>query len=133
MTRFKHNSRIYPDSKIHGANIVPTWVLSVPGGPHVDLIDPAICIMYTDVLTAKDKDFAQDQLWIPTAGCLIDTDPVPKQCLQTLETLRSSICLTDLLEADWIKSQIVFFLADANLEIIHKACNIEFILCFAVS
>ena len=24
-----------PDSKIHGANMGPTWVLSAPGGPHV--------------------------------------------------------------------------------------------------
>ena len=23
------------DSKIHGANMGPTWVLSAPGGPHV--------------------------------------------------------------------------------------------------
>ena len=116
--------------------MVPTWVLLAPGGPHVGLMNLAIWagILYTAVLTAKDKDFAQDQLWIPTTtGCLIDTDPVPKQCLQTLETLRSSICLTDLLEADWINSQIVFFLADANLEIMHKACNMEFFLCFAVS
>ena len=25
----------YPDSKVHGANMGPTWVLSVPDGPHV--------------------------------------------------------------------------------------------------
>ena len=24
-----------PDSKVHGANMGPTWVLSYPGGPHV--------------------------------------------------------------------------------------------------
>ena len=24
-----------PDSKVHGANMVPTWVLSAPDGPHV--------------------------------------------------------------------------------------------------
>ena len=24
-----------PDSKIHGANMGPTWVLSAPDGPHV--------------------------------------------------------------------------------------------------
>ena len=27
--------RIYPDSKVHGANMGPTWVLSAPDGPHV--------------------------------------------------------------------------------------------------
>ena len=25
----------HPDSKIHGANMGPTWVLSAPGGSHV--------------------------------------------------------------------------------------------------
>ena len=29
---------LLPDSKAHGANIGPTWVLSAPDGPHVDLI-----------------------------------------------------------------------------------------------
>ena len=28
---------VYPDSKVHGANIGPTWVLSVPAGPHFAL------------------------------------------------------------------------------------------------
>ena len=26
---------MYPDSKVYGANMGPTWVLSFPGGPHV--------------------------------------------------------------------------------------------------
>ena len=26
---------VFPDSKVHGANVGPTWVLSVPDGPHV--------------------------------------------------------------------------------------------------
>ena len=26
---------VYPDSKVHGANMGPTWALSAPGGPHV--------------------------------------------------------------------------------------------------
>ena len=25
----------YPDNKVHGANMGPTWVLSAPDGPHV--------------------------------------------------------------------------------------------------
>ena len=29
-----HNKSI-PDSKVHGANMLPTWVLSAPDGPHV--------------------------------------------------------------------------------------------------
>ena len=31
-----------PDSKVHGANMGPTWVLSAPGGPHVCPINLAI-------------------------------------------------------------------------------------------
>ena len=31
-----------PDSKVHGANMGPTWVLPVPGGPHVGPINLAI-------------------------------------------------------------------------------------------
>ena len=30
-----HDDNIYPDNKIHGANIGPTWILSAPDGPHI--------------------------------------------------------------------------------------------------
>ena len=30
------------DSKVHGANTGPTWVLSAPGGPHVGHVNLAI-------------------------------------------------------------------------------------------
>ena len=33
-----------PDSKVHGANMGPTWVLSAPDGPHVGLMNLAIRI-----------------------------------------------------------------------------------------
>ena len=32
----------YPDSKVHGANMRPTWVLSAPDGPRVGPINLAI-------------------------------------------------------------------------------------------
>ena len=32
----------YPDSKVHGANMGPTWVLVAPGGSHVGPMDLAI-------------------------------------------------------------------------------------------
>ena len=35
-------SRGYPDSKVHGANMGPTWVLSAPDGPHVGPMNIAI-------------------------------------------------------------------------------------------
>ena len=31
-----------PDSKVHVANMGPTWVLSAPGGPHVGHVNLAI-------------------------------------------------------------------------------------------
>ena len=33
---------IDPDSKFHGANMGPTWVLSAPDGPHVGPMNLAI-------------------------------------------------------------------------------------------
>ena len=40
---------INPDSKVYGANMGPTWVLSAPDGPHVGPMNLAIreCLMYT--------------------------------------------------------------------------------------
>ena len=39
-----------PDSKVHGANMEPTWVLSAPDGPHVGPMNLAIrAIMPTRV------------------------------------------------------------------------------------
>ena len=35
----------YPDSKVHGANMGPTWVLSVPDGPHVGPVNLAIRVV----------------------------------------------------------------------------------------
>ena len=35
----------FPDSKIHGANMGPTWVLSAPDGPHVGPMNLAIRVV----------------------------------------------------------------------------------------
>ena len=37
---------IYPDSKVHGADMGPTWVLSDPDGPHVGPMNLAIRVGY---------------------------------------------------------------------------------------
>ena len=34
-----------PESKVHGANMGPTCVLSAPGGPHIGLTNLAICVV----------------------------------------------------------------------------------------
>ena len=36
----------FPDSKAHGANIGPTWVLSAPDGPHVGPMNLAIRVVF---------------------------------------------------------------------------------------
>ena len=38
----KQNAKDLPDSKVHGANMGPTWVLSAPGGSHVSPMNLAI-------------------------------------------------------------------------------------------
>ena len=35
----------YPDSKVHGANMGPTWVLSAPDGPHIGPTNLAIRVI----------------------------------------------------------------------------------------
>ena len=36
------DANAYPDSKVHGANMGPTWDLSAPDGPHVGPMNLAI-------------------------------------------------------------------------------------------
>ena len=42
-----------PDSKVHGANMGPTWVLSAPDGPHAGPMNFAI----RDTLVKYDSFF----------------------------------------------------------------------------
>ena len=46
-----HGPITYPDSKVHGANMGPTWVLLAPGGPYVGSMNFAIrAYHYNDVI-----------------------------------------------------------------------------------
>ena len=38
----QHSDKAIPDTKVHGANMGPTWVLSAPDGPHVCPMNLAI-------------------------------------------------------------------------------------------
>ena len=42
LCQFTTDSQYHPDSKVHGANMGPTWVLSATDGPHVGLMYLAI-------------------------------------------------------------------------------------------
>ena len=44
LLHFPIQLRIYPESKVRGANVGPTWVLSAPGGPHVGPMNFAISV-----------------------------------------------------------------------------------------
>ena len=43
-------SFMFPDSKVHGANIEPTWVLSAPDEPHVGPMNLAISVRWLPIL-----------------------------------------------------------------------------------
>ena len=84
-----------PDSKVHGANMGPTWVLSAPAGPHVGPINLAIrvvdslhkgTVMQIGV-SISQCDSASDAIWhkwsissfVHVMVChLFDTKPSPE-------------------------------------------------------
>ena len=43
----------FPDNKVHGANMGPTWVLSAPDGPQVGPMNLAICVLVKDISGAS--------------------------------------------------------------------------------
>ena len=49
-TSASHLFEVIPDSKVHGANMGPTWVLSAPAGPHVGPMNLAIRVGSTYVI-----------------------------------------------------------------------------------
>ena len=51
----------YPDSKCHGANMGPTWVLSAPDGPHVGPMNLTIRVGCTCLCIA----IPSITLWVP--------------------------------------------------------------------
>ena len=42
MLKYEAMCQVNPDSKVHGANMGPTWVLLAPGGPRVGPMNFAI-------------------------------------------------------------------------------------------
>ena len=61
------NNKVFPDSKVHGANMGPIWVLSAPDGPHVGPMNLAIRVHST---TAKVVSNLKQQ-WSWWDGCLV--------------------------------------------------------------
>ena len=52
-----------PDSKIHGTNMGPTWVLSAPDGPHVGLMNLAIWDAWLAVCLALQSVCCYCRVW----------------------------------------------------------------------
>ena len=62
-----------PDSKVHGANMGPTWVLSAPNGPHVGPMNLVIrgcslvSVLWLYIPLSRDTDFMLSTcLWLIT-------------------------------------------------------------------
>ena len=53
---------LFPDSKVHGANMGPTWVMSAPDGPHVSPMNLAIRVANwnTGNNNTKNNDFKNE-------------------------------------------------------------------------
>ena len=62
----------YPDSKVHGANTEPTWVLSAPDGPHVGPMNLAIrvheCCMAFNKGKGLNPLIPEIALWVIELG-----------------------------------------------------------------
>ena len=55
-----------PDSKVRGANMGPTWVLSAPDVPHVGPMNLAIWAVYP---TESMSYFSENALWKKSIAC----------------------------------------------------------------
>ena len=89
-----NNPRDVPDSKVHGANICPTWVLSSPDGPHVGPMTPAIMNSY-----AKNS-LLEIGAWISNDIPQFVVDVITRTCLKfnaTGDLLHNLLC-------QWIQS-----------------------------
>ena len=62
----------YPDSKIHGANTGPTWVLSAPGGPHDGPMNLVIRVITSHwIMWNVSINSCQDIWHLPTQSHMI--------------------------------------------------------------
>ena len=89
---------VYPDSKVHGANMGPTWVLSAPDGQHVGIMNLAIRGSYTAggniaLLLRQICDYAS-QITDNLRGCSFNS------LFRLTLTKLSDICITDHLWGD---------------------------------
>ena len=58
---------VFPDSKVHGANTGPTWVMSAPDGPHVGPMNLAIWVVHNSAFNhgccnGREPSFSLDMI-----------------------------------------------------------------------
>ena len=61
---------IYPDSKVHGANMGPIWGRQDPGGPHVGPMNFAICVGSGSYFPNECHQNAMVQVWLDISHIL---------------------------------------------------------------
>ena len=66
--------QLYPDSKVHGANMRPIWVRQDPGGPHVGPMHLALWLV-TKHQNICGVEKSKGDLWRSTFCYVITTDP----------------------------------------------------------
>ena len=89
---------LYPDSKDHGANMGPTWVLPAPGGPHIGPMNLAIRVVFwifrSSEILLKWCPMACGAYIIPNTMIYVSEFPewnqgpvVPKSCCKNMYDL----------------------------------------------
>ena len=69
----QNNLLTYPDSKIHVANMGPTWVLSSAGGPQVGPMNFAIRVSLSEVVSVEQDHHSKNaDGWMVPSGYFID-------------------------------------------------------------
>ena len=81
-----------PDSKVHGANMGPTWDLSAPDGPHVGPMNLAIRGLFCEYFGEKDCVIKRFDCMYPTTwevtgaeGCFHRDNSINKDCWLSLQ------------------------------------------------
>ena len=57
-------SDAFPDSKVHGANMEPTWVLSAPDGSHIGPMNLAIRVYFDNAHTSLRNSWEWTHVYI---------------------------------------------------------------------
>ena len=120
-----------PDSKIHGANMGPTWVLSAPGRPHVGPMNLANRVYYGCLRDFSSKESHGIPIYVYSSSRYLSTLRVknlPDQ-LQLLRKPMSNIVFLQPIQCErfvYIKCDIIF--PNLYVSIFWTVCRILFFI-----